>query len=212
MSPARPRGTEEASRTTVNIWDVLARSENPLTVEEIAAELSRRGLRDNTDAVMFHKQEMAAKLEPAAAKAFEALWANESPPADFLEEAWIAYVTHGLRTGSDKNAFVVTTGDGVDPRSTKAVKRYSANQQKPPLIYRWFVSSERRLVPYDPEQRDQANQGHTAGIEFLRRLTELDTKRKVPADLRELLDLAEKAIRARTGEDHEQRDRGAGAT
>jgi hypothetical protein len=68
------------------------------------------------------------------------------------------------------------------------------------------------LVPYDPEQRDQANQGHTAGIEFLRRVTELDSKRKLPADLRDLLDLAEKAIRARTGEDHEQRDRPAAAT
>jgi hypothetical protein len=69
------------------------------------------------------------------------------------------------------------------------------------MVYRWFVTSERRLVPYDPDQRDQANQGHTAGIEFLRRFAELDSKRKVPADLRELLDLAEKAIRARPGED-----------
>jgi hypothetical protein len=201
LSPARARSTDESSRTTVNIWDVLARSEGPLTVEEIATELSRRGLRDNTDAVIFHKQEMAAKLEPAAAKAFEALWASESPPPDFLEEAWIAYVTHWLRAGSDKSAFVVTTDDGIDPRSAKAIKLYSANRQKPPLVYRWFVSSDRRLVPYDPEQRDQANQGHTAGIEFLRRLAELDGKRKVPTDLRELLDLAEKAIRARTGED-----------
>ena len=150
---------------------------------------------------MFHKQEMAAKLDPAAAKAFEALWANESPPPDFLEEAWVAYVTHGLRAGPDKRAFVVTADEGVDARSPKAVKRYSANRQKPPLVYRWFVSSERRLVPYDPDQRDQANQGHTAGIEFLRRVSELDAKRKVPADIRELLDLAEKAIRARTGED-----------
>jgi hypothetical protein len=172
-------------------------------VEEIAAELSRRGLRDNTDAVMFHKQEMAAKLDPAAAKAFEALWANESPPSDFLEEAWLAYVTHWLRAGSDKNAFVVTIDEGTDPRSSKAIRRYSANRQKPPMVYRWFVTSERRLVPYDPDQRDQANQGHTAGIEFLRRFAELDSKRKVPADLRELLDLAERAIRARTGEDPE---------
>ena len=201
MSPARARSTDESSRTTVNIWDVLARSEDPLTVEEIATELSRRGLRDNTDAVIFHKQEMAAKLEPAAAKAFEALWASESPPPDFLEEAWLAYVTHWLRAASDKNAFIVVTDEGTDPRSAKAIKRYSANRQKPPMVYRWFVSSERRLVPYDPEQRDQANQGHTAGIEFLRRFAELDGKRKVPADLRELLDLAEKAIRARTGED-----------
>ncbi len=201
MSPARARSTDESSRTTVNIWDVLARSEDPLTVEEIATELSRRGLRDNTDAVIFHKQEMAAKLEPAAAKAFEALWASESPPPDFLEEAWLAYVTHWLRAASDKNAFVVVTDDGIAPRSATAVNRYSANRQKPPMVYRWFVSSERRLVPYDPEQRDQANQGHTAGIEFLRRFAELDSKRKVPADLRELLDLAEKAIRARTGED-----------
>ena len=201
MSPRRSKSTDEASRTTVNIWDVLARSENPLMVEEIAAELSRRGLRDNTDAVMFHKQEMAAKLDPAAAKAFEALWANESPPPDFLEEAWLAYVTHWLRAGSDNNAFVVTTDEGIDPRSPKAIKRYNANRQKAPMVYRWFVTSERRLVPYDPDQRDQANQGHTAGIEFLRRFAELDTKRKVPADLRELLDLAEKAIRARTGED-----------
>jgi len=60
---------EEASRTIVNIWDVLARSESPMAVEEIAAELSRRGLRDSTDAVMFHKQQMAAKLDAAAAKA-----------------------------------------------------------------------------------------------------------------------------------------------
>jgi hypothetical protein len=203
LSPARSKSTDEASRTVVNIWDVLARSENSLMVEEIATELSRRGLRDNTDAVMFHKQEMAAKLDPAAAKAFEALWANESPPADFLEEAWLAYVTHWLRAGSDKNAFVVTTDEGTDPRSSKAIKRYSANRQKPPMVYRWFVTSERRLVPYDPDQRDQANQGHTAGIEFLRRFAELDSKRKVPADLRELLDLAERAIRARTGEDPE---------
>ena len=120
---------------------------------------------------------------------------------DFLEEAWVAYVTHGLRAGPDKSVFVVTADEGVDARSPKAVKRYSANRQKPPLVYRWFVSSERRLVPYDPDQRDQANQGHTAGIEFLRRVSELDAKRKVPADIRELLDLAEKAIRARTGED-----------
>jgi hypothetical protein len=203
LSPARSKSTDEASRTVVNIWDVLARSENSLMVEEIATELSRRGLRDNTDAVMFHKQEMAAKLDPAAAKAFEALWANESPPADFLEEAWLAYVTHWLRAGSDKNAFVVTTDEGTDPRSSKAIKRYSANRQKPPMVYRWFVTSERRLVPYDPDQRDQANQGHTAGIEFLRPFAELDSKRKVPADLRELLDLAERAIRARTGEDPE---------
>jgi hypothetical protein len=203
LTPARSKTTDEASRTVVNIWDVLARSENSLMVEEIATELSRRGLRDNTDAVMFHKQEMAAKLDPAAAKAFEALWANESPPADFLEEAWLAYVTHWLRAGSDKNAFVVTTDEGTDPRSSKAIKRYSANRQKPPMVYRWFVTSERRLVPYDPDQRDQANQGHTAGIEFLRRFAELDSKRKVPADLRELLDLAERAIRARTGEDPE---------
>jgi hypothetical protein len=203
LSPARSKTTDEASRTVVNIWDVLARSENSLMVEEIATELSRRGLRDNTDAVMFHKQEMAAKLDPAAAKAFEALWANESPPADFLEEAWLAYVTHWLRAGSDKNAFVVTIDEGTDPRSSKAIRRYSANRQKPPMVYRWFVTSERRLVPYDPDQRDQANQGHTAGIEFLRRFAELDSKRKVPADLRELLDLAERAIRARTGEDPE---------
>jgi hypothetical protein len=203
LTPARLKSTDEASRTVVNIWDVLARSENSLMVEEIATELSRRGLRDNTDAVMFHKQEMAAKLDPAAAKAFEALWANESPPADFLEEAWLAYVTHWLRAGSDKNAFVVTIDEGTDPRSSKAIRRYSANRQKPPMVYRWFVTSERRLVPYDPDQRDQANQGHTAGIEFLRRFAELDSKRKVPADLRELLDLAERAIRARTGEDPE---------
>ena len=201
MSPRRQGSSDEASRTTVNIWDVLVRSENPLTVEEIAAELSRRGLRDNTDAVMFHKQEMAAKLDPAAAKAFEALWANESPPTDFLEEAWLAYVTHWLRAGPDTKAFLVTTGDGVDPRSAKAVKRYSANRERPPMVYRWFITSESRLVPYDPEQRDQANQGHTAGIEFLRRLAEIDSKRKVPADVRELLDLAEKAIRARTGDE-----------
>ncbi len=69
------------------------------------------------------------------------------------------------------------------------------------MVYRWFITSESRLVPYDPEQRDQANQGHTAGIEFLRRLAEIDSKRKVPADVRELLDLAEKAIRARTGDE-----------
>jgi hypothetical protein len=203
LSPARSKSADEASRTTVNIWDVLARSEHPLKLEEIAAELTRRGLRDNTDAVIFHKQEMAAKLEPAAAKAFEALWANESPPPDFLEEAWLAYIAHSLRAPSDKNAFVVTTDEGTDPRSPKAIKRYGANTQKAPMVYRWFVSSERRLVPYEPEQRDQANQGHTAGIEFLRRFAELDSKRKIPADLRELLDLAEKAIRARTGEDHE---------
>ena len=201
MSPRRQGSSDEASRTAVNIWDVVVRSENPLTVEEIAAELSRRGLRDNTDAVMFHKQEMAAKLDPAAAKAFEALWANESPPTDFLEEAWLAYVMHWLRAGPDTKAFLVTTEDGIDPRSAKAVKRYSANRERPPMVYRWFITSERRLVPYDPEQRDQANQGHTAGIEFLRRLAEVDSKRKVPADVRELLDLAEKAIRARTGDE-----------
>jgi len=201
LSPRRQGSSDEASRTAVNIWDVVVRSENPLTVEEIAAELSRRGLRDNTDAVMFHKQEMAAKLDPAAAKAFEALWANESPPTDFLEEAWLAYVMHWLRAGPDTKAFLVTTEDGVDPRSAKAVKRYSANRERPPMVYRWFITSERRLVPYDPEQRDQANQGHTAGIEFLRRLAEVDSKRKVPADVRELLDLAEKAIRARTGDE-----------
>ena len=201
MSPRRQGSSDEASRTAVNIWDVVVRSEDPLTVEEIAAELSRRGLRDNTDAVMFHKQEMAAKLDPAAAKAFEALWANESPPTDFLEEAWLAYVMHWLRAGPDSKAFLVTTEDGVDPRSAKAVKRYSANRERPPMVYRWFITSERRLVPYDPEQRDQANQGHTAGIEFLRRLAEIDSKRKLPADVRELLDLAEKAIRARTGDE-----------
>ena len=40
---------------------------------------------------------------------------------------------------------------------------------------------------------------HTAGTEFLRRHAELDSKRKLPADVREVLDLAERAIRARTG-------------
>jgi hypothetical protein len=201
LSPRRQGSGDEASRTTVNIWDVLARSEKSLTVEEIAAELSKRGLRDNTDAVMFHKGEMAAKLDPAAAKAFETLWANESPPPDFLEEAWIAFVAHGLRSGSGTKMFLVTTDEDTDPHSPNAIKRYMANRQKPPMVYRWFITSERRLVPYDPDQRDQANQGHTAGIEFLRRFAELDGKRRVPADLRELLDIAEKAIRARTGEE-----------
>ena len=199
MSPRRQGSGEEASRTTVNIWDVLARSESPLTVEEIAAELSRRGLRDNTDAVMFHKQQMAAKLDPAAAKAFEALWGNESPPADFLEEAWLSYVAHWLHAGPDTKAFLVTTDEQAGSRGAKAVKRYSANRQRPPMVYRWFVTSERRLVPYDPEQRDEANQGHTAGIEFLRRHAELDSKRRLSPEVRELLDLAERAIRARTG-------------
>jgi hypothetical protein len=40
------------------------------------------------------------------------------------------------------------------------------------------------------------NQGHTAGIEFCRRYDDLRlSKKRIAADIKELLDLAERAIR-----------------
>jgi hypothetical protein len=189
----RPRG-EEANRTLVNIWDVLARAEKPMTIEEIADALSARGLRDNSDALILYKHAHSTHGE------LDGLWNNEAPPREIMDVAWSEWVARWVHSGIDSKAFTVETDPGVSLKSRSAVRRYSANRDKPPMVYVPHVTIDRHLVPYDPERRDQANQGHTAGIEFLRRLADLDVKRKrapVPDDVRELLEMAEKAIRAR---------------
>ena len=198
MSP-RPKGQKkaEASRMTVNIWDVCRRSEKPLTVEEIADQLRGRGLDMNADALMFYKKKELAKLDDVLAKQFEDAWSNEAPPAEVIDRAWSLFVAHCVQVSCQAQALTVTTAEGVDPRSRHAERRYSANLDSPPMVYQYFVTTEQRLVPYDPEQRDQLNDGHTAGMEFLRRKAELGARNPKPAEARELLDLAETAIRAK---------------
>ena len=198
MSP-RPKGQKksEATRMTVNIWDVCRRSDKALTVEEIADQLRGRGLDMNADALMFYKKKELAKLDDVLAKQFEDAWSNEAPPAEVIDRAWSLFVADCVQVSCHAKALTVTTADGVDPRSRHAERRYSANLDSPPMVYQYFVTTEQRLVPYDPEQRDQLNEGHTAGMEFLRRKAELGARAPKPAEARELLDLAETAIRAK---------------
>jgi hypothetical protein len=42
------------------------------------------------------------------------------------------------------------------------------------MVYQYFVTTEQRLVPYDPEQCDQLNESHTADMDLLRRKPELE--------------------------------------
>jgi hypothetical protein len=195
-STNRPRGVE-ANRTLVNIWDVLARAEKPMTIEEIADALSDRGLRDNSDALILYKQAHSTHGE------LDALWNNEAPPREIMDVAWVEWVAKWVDSGRINKTFIATSDPGVSLKSRYAIRRYSANRDNPPMVYEWQVSTERHLVPYDPEKRDQANQGHTAGIDFLRGLADLDLKRKrdrVPDDVKKLLEKAEQAIRARPSE------------
>lgn len=181
----------------VNIWDVCARSKEPLTIEEIAHQLQARGLEMNADALIFYKNRELAKLDPVIAKQFENAWTNESPPAEVIDKAWHEYVAHVVQTGPASRHLSASTDDDRRPHDRSAVRRYSANRQKPPLVYRYLVTTERKLVPYDPEQREQANEAHTAGMEFLRRKAELGNRSPKATEVRELLDLAETAIRAK---------------
>jgi hypothetical protein len=183
----------------VNIWDVCYRSEKPLSIEEIAAELDHRGLRFVTDALMFFKQH-----ESPGRAALWRKWGNESPPPETVDEAWLAYVAHLVGQCSHSYFLTSRVEEGFNPKNTRAPRRYSANTDKPPKVYRQVISVERTLVPYDPDKRDEANRGHAAGIDFLNELANLDVNRKrhpVPADVRALLALAEKAIRARPSDD-----------
>ena len=182
---------------TVNIWDVCRRSDKPLTVDDIADQLRGRGLDMNADALMFYKKTELAKLDDVLAKQFEDAWSNDAPPPEVIDRAWSLFVADCVKVSYQAKALTVTTEEGVDPRSRHAERRYSANLNSPPMVYRYFVTTEQRLVPYDPEQRDQLNEGHTAGMEFLRRKAELGARAPKPAEARELLDLAETAIRAK---------------
>ena len=198
MSP-RPRGQKkaEASRMTVNIWDVCRRADKPLTVEEIADQLRGRGLDMNADALMFYKKRELAKLDDVLAKQFEDAWSNEAPPTGGDRPSVVTFVAHCVQVSCQAKVLAVTTAEGVDLRNRNAERSYSANLDNPPMVTQYFVTTEQRLVPYDPEQREQLNEGHTAGMDFLRRKAELGARNPRPAEARELLDLAETAIRAK---------------
>jgi hypothetical protein len=189
--PKKAARGEEASRMSVNTWDVCYRSETPLTVAQIADELTARGLRQNTDAVLLYKRNHSSNGE------LDGLWTNESPPQEVLDVAWREYVADTVRELLRYKRLTSTKGPGGNPHDPD--RAYVANRNKPPMVYRSVVVVQRKLVPYDPEYRDKANEAQTAGLTFLERLADLEHRRNKPAaDIREMLDLAATAIRSRT--------------
>jgi hypothetical protein len=180
-----PRG-RESSRIAVDIWDVCYRADRPLTIDEIANELKSRGRQFITDAMLLYKER-----RPELAS----LWTNESPPAEVLDVAWREYVTQSVRAQCQLKQLKSTRGPGGNTASSGP---YMVNHDRPPMVYRNSVTIDRKLVPYDPEYRDQANQAQSAGMEFLAKVEAPDiAKRRLPAEVRELLDLAITAIRAK---------------
>jgi hypothetical protein len=123
------------------------------------------------------------------------LWTNESPPAEVLEVAWREYVAQAVQVLRQLKQLNSTQTGG---RGSGTGGPYICNRDHPPMVYRNNVTIDRKLVPYDPEYRDQANQAQSAGMEFLAKVEAPDiAKRRLPAEVRELLDLAITAIRAK---------------
>jgi hypothetical protein len=184
----------------VNIWDVCHRAGKPLTVEEIAAALTRGGRQLVNDALVWYKVK-CEKDNPGST----AMWStNERPPQETIDNAWLRFVLNEVRESSGSQAMtsrtprlIITTDEGVDARNPKAVKRYSANPDKPPMVYRTTTVTSRELVPYDPDYREQTNTAHAAGMEFLAGYDQLGQNghRSTNPELRKLCDLAARAIR-----------------
>ena len=187
---------EEASRMAVNIWDVLYRSDQPLTFPQIADELTARGLRMNTDAMLWYIPHLEATGKAGTAAEYRKLYSNTTPPPGILDDAWRDYVQFKVREQCGSKRVTSTMGPGGN---TKAEMRtYTANRDKPPMVYRTVITTTRSMVPYDPDFRDKANEAQTAGITFLQRYADLKQQKHLPvAKIRELLDLAEAAVRAK---------------
>ncbi|HEY5116219.1 MAG TPA: hypothetical protein VIJ00_11905 [Nakamurella sp.] len=123
------RGGRAAAAPIVDVYDVLLRSDKPMTVPQIAHALELRGKLSGylSDAL----REYTATL-PAAVQAE----IPERPSADYGQEAWLWWVRRWVTYGRQVEWFQVMSRGRVSSGVRVREGEYAANRDKPPMVWR----------------------------------------------------------------------------
>lgn len=183
-----------ASSELVKIYEILHKAGKPLTVPEIAELMPKTGYMSAALNAWREHNEARARAGDVAAKAWLETMPDRPGPA-MQKAAMIWWVRKTVSTGRMNKYFVNTSSN---PKNTRVEGVYLPG--KVPYVSRKVWEERTTLVEWSAELSEQLNRGHAAGIEFTAKLNDyrLHAKR-IPAEIKELLDLAERAIRPHQG-------------
>jgi hypothetical protein len=164
------------------VYKILVKAGEPLTVPQIAEQMSRGFL----SAAMNQYREHKTETDPTWLDGKGDRW---SPPAQ--REAMVWYVRRIMKSGRETKKFKVTTSD---PRNWRVEGTYTPG--KPPMVRRMVWTQKPRTVPWTLEDDQALNAGHGAGIQFMAEIDDFLARTKHPWDeARALFELAKRAIR-----------------
>ena len=187
-APARGR---HASSELVEVYKILTKAGEPLTIPQIAERMPKTGYA--SAAMQAYKTHLKEK-QPGVWTALESLsrW-----PEETQHEAMVWWIRQIVRLGCQKEILKVTAKPVQNMYGTVREGTYAAG--RPPKVLRTvWVEKTNELVDWSPDEETALNEGHTAGMEFMRRLEEVrGGKTRLTQREREMYELAEKAIRPR---------------
>ncbi|HEY7487575.1 MAG TPA: hypothetical protein VH912_24180 [Streptosporangiaceae bacterium] len=181
-----PRG-RAASSEIVKIYQILRDAGEPMTVPEIAERFPRTGY---VSQAMQDYAKHKAEVDPTWLEGKTERWSDAAQ-----DEAFVWWVRKVVRLGAHIRILNVRAKPVQNAHGRTREGTYSPGRA--PKVRRRVWVEKTVLVDWTPDLETELNRGHAAGMQFLSRLAEYRTgQRHKAADTKELLDLAERAIRA----------------
>jgi hypothetical protein len=177
----------------VEVYKILTAAGRPLTVREIAEQVPRVGF---ASTAMRLYREWHDEHDPN----MSALLANigDNWPKETIQAAIEWWVYYRVIRSPGTNSYRKNFKSGFRTAHHGAYADSTWAPDSPPSVRVVTYREAATTVDWTPELETALARGHTAGMEFLAGLTEYRTKSKhTAAEVRALLDLAERAIRAR---------------
>jgi hypothetical protein len=190
---ARGRG---ASSKLVEVYKILFKAGEPLTVPQIAEQMPRTGY---LSAAMTGYREHKERTDPTWLEGKGATWSRSAQNEAMTW--WVRkIVASGIRDKIFNTNSRSATGRGQDNLG-RITQEGTYSPGKPPKTYRPPTPGECKcrpmLVDWSPELEEELTGGHSAGMQFLSQLDESRRGKLTMAQAKALLDLAERAIRKR---------------
>lgn len=177
----KPRGAP-ASAEVVELYRLLYLADRPLSFDEIADQLTSAY---RSHAYRHYRDELIAEGVPIK----DDKWTDREKQTAWLW--WVGELVELSRKTKHINVTAQSGGRSTGKRRDQLV--YTSNRDKPPTVM--VQVTEERLVQWTPSIGDTGKR-HAAGMSFLQQVRSvLDAPELDATTARELLELAEKAIR-----------------